>query len=113
MPSAMNHINRAVAQPQPTPTMAGRPRCTERKKRSEEHTSELQSLMRISYAVFCVKKKKKKNKNTKHKEHYNTYKTNKKNREKLTQKKTKNNNKTNINKQLKSQSNTEYSRTTR
>src|SRR3546814_1857517 len=31
-------------------------------KRSEEHTSELQSLMRISYAVFCLKKKKKKNK---------------------------------------------------
>src|SRR3546814_962951 len=30
-------------------------------KRSEEHTSELQSLMRISYAVFCLKKK-----NTKH-----------------------------------------------
>src|SRR3546814_6503413 len=28
-------------------------------KRSEEHTSELQSLMRISYAVFCLKKKKK------------------------------------------------------
>src|SRR3546814_6808554 len=33
--------------------------------RSEEHTSELQSLMRISYAVFCLKKKKtKKNVNT-------------------------------------------------
>src|SRR3546814_3321887 len=32
----------------------GRPR----RKRSEEHTSELQSLMRISYAVFCLKKKK-------------------------------------------------------
>src|SRR3546814_2136960 len=33
--------------------------------RSEEHTSELQSLMRISYAVFCLKKKKKRqNKNT-------------------------------------------------
>src|SRR3546814_8726452 len=31
--------------------------------RSEEHTSELQSLMRISYAVFCLKKK---NENTKH-----------------------------------------------
>src|SRR3546814_4933159 len=31
-------------------------------KRSEEHTSELQSLMRISYAVFCLKKKIKKNK---------------------------------------------------
>src|SRR3546814_10052733 len=28
------------------------------KRRSEEHTSELQSLMRISYAVFCLKKKK-------------------------------------------------------
>src|SRR3546814_2234337 len=31
-----------------------------RRIRSEEHTSELQSLMRISYAVFCLKKKKKK-----------------------------------------------------
>src|SRR3546814_5391322 len=30
-------------------------------RRSEEHTSELQSLMRISYAVFCLKKKKKVN----------------------------------------------------
>src|SRR3546814_9065003 len=37
-------------------------------KRSEEHTSELQSLMRISYAIFCLKKKKTKNvkKNTSH-----------------------------------------------
>src|SRR3546814_3382010 len=32
--------------------------------RSEEHTSELQSLMRISYAVFCLKKKKKRKPNT-------------------------------------------------
>src|SRR3546814_4746986 len=32
-----------------------------RNERSEEHTSELQSLMRISYAVFCLKKKIKKN----------------------------------------------------
>src|SRR3546814_2559830 len=31
--------------------------------RSEEHTSELQSLMRISYAVFCLKKKKKNKQN--------------------------------------------------
>src|SRR3546814_10891938 len=31
---------------------------TNRLMRSEEHTSELQSLMRISYAVFCLKKKK-------------------------------------------------------
>src|SRR3546814_17422984 len=39
-----------------------RPECEERTPqsggRSEEHTSELQSLMRISYAVFCLKKKK-------------------------------------------------------
>src|SRR3546814_1623346 len=34
--------------------------------RSEEHTSELQSLMRISYAVFCLKKKKYKNTNIKY-----------------------------------------------
>src|SRR3546814_6121842 len=32
--------------------------------RSEEHTSELQSLMRISYAVFCLKKKKHKTRST-------------------------------------------------
>src|SRR3546814_8987966 len=37
-------------------------------KRSEEHTYELQSLMRISYAVFCLKKKRKINTTT-----YNTY----------------------------------------
>src|SRR3546814_5098618 len=40
------------------------------KQRSEEHTSELQSLMSISYAVFCVKKKK-----TKQIDKNNTYKT--------------------------------------
>src|SRR3546814_9680319 len=34
--------------------------------RSEEHTSELQSLMRISYAVFCLKKKNKNHMITKH-----------------------------------------------
>src|SRR3546814_6242463 len=33
-------------------------------RRSEEHTSELQSLMRISYAVFCLKKKNKKQNTT-------------------------------------------------
>src|SRR3546814_2036371 len=41
------------------------------KDRSEEHTSELQSLMRISYAVFCLKKKKQANKYTH--THNNTY----------------------------------------
>src|SRR3546814_1870492 len=35
------------------------PLVEEARPRSEEHTSELQSLMRISYAVFCLKKKKK------------------------------------------------------
>src|SRR3546814_10347948 len=40
------------------PISARRP--TTNWNRSEEHTSELQSLMRISYAVFCLKKKKKK-----------------------------------------------------
>src|SRR3546814_9799375 len=35
-----------------------------RMNRSEEHTSELQSLMRISYAVFCLKKKKNKQTDT-------------------------------------------------
>src|SRR3546814_8506553 len=52
------------------PTGACRARRTKRvrssarrcRRRSEEHTSELQSLMRISYAVFCLKKKKKENK---------------------------------------------------
>src|SRR3546814_2400202 len=40
-------------------TFAGDLDGAEREYRSEEHTSELQSLMRISYAVFCLKKKKK------------------------------------------------------
>src|SRR3546814_4563559 len=34
------------------------------RRRSEEHTSELQSIMRISYAVFCMKNKKKKQSKT-------------------------------------------------
>src|SRR3546814_4374497 len=38
-----------------------------REGRSEEHTSELQSLMRISYAVFCLKKKNQKTQKTTHK----------------------------------------------
>src|SRR3546814_6234134 len=39
-------------------TLCGRAGAGRRGARSEEHTSELQSLMRISYAVFCLKKKK-------------------------------------------------------
>src|SRR3546814_1305616 len=47
-------MNTVAATEEPTaePAAAG-------SRRSEEHTSELQSLMRISYAVFCLKKKKK------------------------------------------------------
>src|SRR3546814_5574415 len=38
--------------------IASTPQLTQSRLRSEEHTSELQSLMRISYAVFCLNKKK-------------------------------------------------------
>src|SRR3546814_10317014 len=42
---------------------------TNRKLRSEEHTSELQSLMRISYAVFCLKKQNNSKKNKTYNSH--------------------------------------------
>src|SRR3546814_10734620 len=47
------------------PQVAYRETITQTVVRSEEHTSELQSLMRISYAVFCLKKKKQNNNKTK------------------------------------------------
>src|SRR3546814_10870007 len=54
-------VDHAVASHRPAggPGVAAglRPSHRHRPKRSEEHTSELQSLMRISYAVFCLKKK--------------------------------------------------------
>src|SRR3546814_1731604 len=54
-------------------TVAGNQRRSLRSRlqgmRSEEHTSELQSLMRISYAVFCLKKKRKTNNSTKYTKH--------------------------------------------
>src|SRR3546814_10947340 len=43
----------------PGSSTTGSTKASGRRGRSEEHTSELQSLMRISYAVFCLKKKKK------------------------------------------------------
>src|SRR3546814_5977699 len=55
-----HHARRAEAALQPVMLAEGRLHGVQR---SEEHTSELQSLMRSSYAVFCLKKKKKKNKN--------------------------------------------------
>src|SRR3546814_8587214 len=55
----------SVSERKPTPRAASSPTFSirwlierPRRSRSEEHTSELQSLMRISYAVFCLKKKK-------------------------------------------------------
>src|SRR3546814_7421079 len=60
--SPMNAFMAAIAGPAkisspilPKPSVT---RAIVEKSRSEEHTSELQSLMRISYAVFCLKKKK-------------------------------------------------------
>src|SRR3546814_2817085 len=53
------HSNRAIFERAPGPAWR-------RVRRSEEHTSELQSLMRISYAVFCLKKKNKRPKHNKY-----------------------------------------------
>src|SRR3546814_5999786 len=47
-----------VAKPPAEPRDIKPPKKARKRARSEEHTSELQSLMRISYAVFCLKKKK-------------------------------------------------------
>src|SRR3546814_3573217 len=52
LPPACHHVRLRVAE---AVAMARR----DQRVRSEEHTSELQSLMRISYAVFCLKKKNK------------------------------------------------------
>src|SRR3546814_4815469 len=60
-PSFVIHADRLRPRVQSRRLAVARPaaRCPSRCRcRSEEHTSELQSLMRISYAVFCLKKKK-------------------------------------------------------
>src|SRR3546814_7886095 len=76
--------NRAARARRPPPSAPRRRRFSSaawsgragRRARSEEHTSELQSLMRISYAVFCLKKKKKEkqtnNTQPRQNKHYNT-----------------------------------------
>src|SRR3546814_7853454 len=62
--SAISGARSALADCCPVAGVLGRDRyrsgqaCQSSRSRSEEHTSELQSLMRISYAVFCLKKKK-------------------------------------------------------
>src|SRR3546814_3804972 len=54
-PAGKSYSTEAVSDPA---AQAVKERFAQRFTRSEEHTSELQSLMRISYAVFCLKKKK-------------------------------------------------------
>src|SRR3546814_2143961 len=60
---AVGHGRAGSARRQGSEEIVGLRQLGERHARSEEHTSELQSLMRISYAVFCLKKKKKNNNN--------------------------------------------------
>src|SRR3546814_2208211 len=64
--SAMRHLSESFRSPSSASHLivlgaayASLSEVARRSGRSEEHTSELQSLMRISYAVFCLKKKKK------------------------------------------------------
>src|SRR3546814_14618077 len=54
---ADDSLQRKVSRMWSAPVANGISRPRPRRWRSEEHTSELQSLMRISYAVFCLKKK--------------------------------------------------------
>src|SRR3546814_7608822 len=74
---AMNDLFRKTALPvillASTVLFAG---CATQGKRSEEHTSELQSLMRISYAVFCLKKKKQRSNKTRELYKMKSYTTN-------------------------------------
>src|SRR3546814_6533508 len=61
-PTGARHIERRAAIMADTGQAPGRQPCRKSRRalpRSEEHTSELQSLMRNSYAVFCLKKKNK------------------------------------------------------
>src|SRR3546814_8162032 len=53
----------------PVARAGSHPRRSQSSRRSEEHTSELQSLMRISYAVFCLQKKKKQKETSTQKTH--------------------------------------------
>src|SRR3546814_6795531 len=65
-PAPARHRSARAAAPAPRPPGSPDRRDVRRASRSEEHTSELQSLMRISYAVFCLKKKKTKKQNKVH-----------------------------------------------
>src|SRR3546814_3125562 len=72
---ALDHRRQCRRRRQPLaglPDLGRRGGAKARTRRSEEHTSELQSLMRISYAVFCLKKKKNKKKYTTVTQHQHT-----------------------------------------
>src|SRR3546814_4015625 len=56
--TAVQRYSRSRKAPAHNPMRTRPARARPKQLRSEEHTSELQSLMRISYAVFCLKKKK-------------------------------------------------------
>src|SRR3546814_5739704 len=64
VPARLRLFRIAVRTHSPPCRRASAARLRQLSGRSEEHTSELQSLMRISYAVFCLKKKKKYKKTT-------------------------------------------------
>src|SRR3546814_9473257 len=57
--AALEHLATATVDATELQAVLAEPEDDPNDLRSEEHTSELQSLMRISYAVFCLKKKKK------------------------------------------------------
>src|SRR3546814_6751149 len=62
MQSSRRHVRPGLQRDPKRPGLSSnRPTPPKETPRSEEHTSELQSLMRISYAVFCLKKKNKNN----------------------------------------------------
>src|SRR3546814_5222445 len=59
LPTSLSFEDGALVEPLAVSLRSARVSGIKAGDRSEEHTSELQSLMRISYAVFCLKKKKK------------------------------------------------------
>src|SRR3546814_5572722 len=72
--SCRKHIQRDTFKYIPHCTRKATRPCVHTYARSEEHTSELQSLMRISYAVFCLNKKiSLQNKHTQNKHYYTKY----------------------------------------
>src|SRR3546814_1526436 len=71
-PAALSNVTNSTPGRSPTSLRSSLPTIqVSEVSRSEEHTSELQSLMRISYAVFCLKKKTQQHKNIDTTQHHN------------------------------------------